>query len=71
MTDRERCDLERAIDRAGRLRLEVVGHGHRKADNARIYCVPSASEPGRWHIVVRQGSRLVCDCIAAQKSNRI
>jgi hypothetical protein len=70
MTDEQRATLERMIDRAGTLGLEVVAHGRRKVDGARIYCVPSTREPNRWHVVVRFGSHLVCDCQAAQY-NRI
>lgn len=62
MTTTQREQLERAIERVTKASLEVVGHGHRKCDNARIFAVPSQTEPNRWHIVTLVGSRLVCDC---------
>jgi hypothetical protein len=62
MTTTQREQLERAIERAMERVIEVVGHGRRKADNARIYCTTSHSDPLRWHIVTVVGSRLVCDC---------
>jgi hypothetical protein len=70
MTSQERSDLERAISRASRAGLEVVGHGYRKGDNAHIYCVPSSTVPNLWHVVTQCGNRLVCDCLAGQR-NRI
>lgn len=62
----QQTQLDAAIERAERAGLEVVGTGHRRSDNARIYAVPSQSEPNRWHIVAVVGSRLVCDCVASQ-----
>jgi len=62
MTTTQRKQLDRAIARAMEHGIEVVGHGRRKADSARIYCTTSHSEENRWHIVTLMGSRLVCDC---------
>lgn len=64
MTIAQRTQLDRAIDRAMKAGLEVVGHGFRKSDNAPLYAVPSQSEEGRWHIVILEGARLTCDCKA-------
>lgn len=66
MTQKQLVELERAIERAGKAGLEVVGQGHRKADGAPVYMVPSATDQNHWHIVVRLGSRLVCDCTAGK-----
>jgi hypothetical protein len=62
MTTKQATELQAAIDRATEHGIEVVGHGHRKSDRARIYCTTSQSEANRWHIVALVGNRLTCDC---------
>src|SRR5258706_1323616 len=62
MTTKQATELQAAIDRATEHGIEVVGHGHRKADGAKIYCTTSQSEANRWHIVALVGNRLTCDC---------
>jgi hypothetical protein len=62
MTTRQRSELEAAIERATEHGIEVVGHGHRKSDGAKIYCTTSHREANRWHIVALVGNRLTCDC---------
>src|SRR5258706_400363 len=63
MTVKQQTELEAAIERASAAGLEVVAHGHRKAHpNVRIFCVPSLSEPDRWHVISLYGAHLVCDC---------
>ncbi len=42
-----------------------MAHGTRKSDGAAIYCVPSRSQAGVWHVVVVSGLDLQCDCLAA------
>jgi hypothetical protein len=58
---------ETSLDIARRDGLEVVAHGTRKSDGAAIYCVPSRTAPGTWHIIVVNGLELTCDCTAAQQ----
>jgi hypothetical protein len=43
-----------------------VAHGTRKRDGAAIYCVPSRTAPGTWHVIVVHGLELTCDCTAAR-----
>ncbi|HEV8191242.1 MAG TPA: hypothetical protein VGP82_07130 [Ktedonobacterales bacterium] len=62
MTQAQRSELDRAIDRATAHGIEVVAKGHRKQDNTRIYCTTSNSEQDRWHVVTVLGTRLMCDC---------
>lgn len=52
----------RAQAAARRDGLQVVGRGYRKADGAQVYCVPSRSQPGLWHLVVVLADHLECDC---------
>jgi len=59
----ERSQLERAIERAMKLGVEVMGHGRMKGSHQRVYLVPSQRDPERhWHIVRVAGNRLICDC---------
>ena len=62
MTTKQATELQAAIERATEHGIDVVGHGHRKADGAKIYCTTSHSEVNRWHIVALVGNRLTCDC---------
>src|SRR5262245_29195130 len=64
MTAKQATELDKAIDRATEYGIEVVAHGHRKGDSARVFCTTSRSDPDRWHTVVLVGKRLVCDCRA-------
>jgi hypothetical protein len=59
----QHSQLERAIERAMKLGVEVCGKGHLRGSNDRIYLVPSQRDPERhWHIVRVAGNRLICDC---------
>ena len=31
-----------------------------------VYCVPSRTAPGTWHVIVVNGLELTCDCTAAR-----
>src|SRR5258706_13629735 len=31
-----------------------------------VYCVPSRTAPGTWHVIVVNGLELTCDCAAAK-----
>jgi hypothetical protein len=64
MTVKQRSELDQAIERATAAGLEIIGRGHLKAHNERVFLVPSQSQPARAHLVVLQGRRLVCDCQA-------
>src|SRR5574340_270495 len=68
MTQTERAALDRALARAERDRIQVMGCGIRKADGAQVYAVSSASQPGRWYLVAIEADggagRLHCDCPA-------
>jgi hypothetical protein len=64
MTITQRSELDRAIERAMAAGLEIIGRGHLKASNERVFLVPSQSQPTRAHLVVLHGHRLVCDCAA-------
>lgn len=67
MTVREANELERAIERATREGVEVVAQGRRKDNGQRVFCVPSQSHPGLWHLVtLTRGRYLACDCEAAK-----
>src|SRR5260221_12029436 len=56
---------ERALMRAQRAGVRVVGRGTVRRTGERFYAVRSATEADRWHIVVQRNG-LVCDCTAAQ-----
>lgn len=62
MTRAQRTELDRAVEKACKAGLEVMGTGHRKSDGAKIFAVPSQSQPNRFHIVTLVGNRLICDC---------
>ncbi len=64
MTQTQRAELDRALARAARDGIQVTGQGTRKSDGARIFTVSSASQPGRWYLVVIEAGRLHCDCPA-------
>ena len=66
MNTRQQQQYARGLEIAKRDALTVVGHGTRKSDGAAIYCVPSRSQAGVWHVVVVSGLDLQCDCLAAQ-----
>lgn len=61
-SDREA--LERAYIRAQRLGVHIAGRGRRRVDGVPLFAVTSASQPGRWHVVLALPARLVCDCVA-------
>jgi uncharacterized Zn finger protein len=68
MTQTQRAALDAALARAERDGIAVMGQGTRKSDGARVFAVTSASQPGRWYLVVieadGQAGRLHCDCPA-------
>lgn len=64
MTQTQRAALDAALARAERDGIQVTGQGVRKSDGARIFTVSSASQPGRWYLVVIEDGRLHCDCPA-------
>src|SRR5215471_11935577 len=66
MTSKQQQQYERALASVREQSLSVRAHGTRKSDGAALYCVPSRSEPNRWHIVIVNGLRLECDCHAAK-----
>src|SRR5260370_28434752 len=67
MTIKQRSELDEAIERATAHGVEVCGQGRMKANNERVYVVPSQRDQTRWHLVrLVGGRRLVCDCEAAQ-----
>lgn len=51
-----------ACERAAASNLKVVGRGSRLSDAALVWVVSSQSEPGKRHLVVSVGGRLLCDC---------
>lgn len=59
--------LARALQRAHARGLAVVGKGTCKDGGAPVYAVTSSSQPGRWHLVMVVGLRLVCDCQAGHR----
>lgn len=64
MTQTERAALDKALARAERDGIAVMGCGIRKSDGAQVFAVSSASQPGRWYLVAIEGGRLHCDCPA-------
>jgi SWIM zinc finger len=66
MNSRQAAQYQRGLEIAQRDALTVVAHGTRKSDGAAIYCVPSRSKPGQWHIIVVTGLDLTCTCEAGQ-----
>ena len=46
--------------------LVLVAHGTRKRDGAAIYCVPSRTALGTWHVILVNELELTCDCTAAR-----
>ena|SRR5258706_9310034 len=66
MNSRQAAQYRRGLEIAQRDALTVCAHGTRKSDGAAIYCVPSRSQAGVWHVVVVSGLDLQCDCLAAQ-----
>src|SRR5258707_8433766 len=65
MTVKQQDEMTRALDRAYAAGLDITGQGRMRNTN-RFFTIPSASEPGRTHIVVSDGTRLHCDCTAGQ-----
>src|SRR5258705_12827415 len=69
MNSRQAAQYVRGLEIAKRDALTVVAHGTRKSDGAAIYCVPSRSQAGIWHVSIVSGLDLQCDCAAAQHGN--
>jgi hypothetical protein len=63
----QRAKYERGAERAQEAGIEVVGVGTAK-DGRKVWCVPSKSHSGLWHVITlsRDGKRLQCDCMAGQ-----
>jgi hypothetical protein len=66
MTATQVSMIDRALSRAHTSGLHLIGQGYRRADGARVLVVSSSRDPNVGHVVTIQGSRLHCDCIAAQ-----
>jgi len=66
MNSRQAAQYQRGLEIARRDALTVVAHGTRKSDGAPIYCVPSRSKPGQWHVIVVDGLNLQCTCEAGK-----
>lgn len=66
MTQTQRSELERAIERAHKYGLFIAARGTRKVDGARVWGVTSHSKQHSYelHQVVQIGQRLECDCAA-------
>ncbi|SRR5260221_1215748 len=67
MTTKQRTELDAASERATAAGIEVMGHGHMKGTNNRVFLVPSQRDENHWHIVRLVGCRLVCDCEASTR----
>lgn len=59
-------DLERALARAQKAGLQVVGVGKQKTTGRQVYAVPSLSQPNRLHLVWVDSGHLKCDCLGCQ-----
>jgi hypothetical protein len=60
----QKMSYERALARAHSAGLEITGQGHMRTTGDRFLLIPSATEPGRSHVVVVEGARLHCNCQA-------
>ena len=58
--------IDKALTRAHKCGLHLIGRGYARATGARVLVVSSARDPVRGHVVTVQGARLHCDCEAAQ-----
>jgi hypothetical protein len=65
MTAAQVAMVQRALDRATREGVRVIGSGTRH-DGRRVYAVSSASEPNRAYVVTVLENRLACECAAAK-----
>ncbi len=63
MNTTQTTDYERALARAQRAGLSIIGRGLLKSGE-RVYLTGSASEPGKHHVVIVHAGRLACDCPA-------
>ncbi len=66
MNSRQAAQYVRGLEIARRDALTVVAHGTRKRDGAAIYCVPSRTALGTWHVILVNELELTCDCTAAR-----
>jgi hypothetical protein len=66
MTTKQRELYERALANAKRDMLAIVAHGTVKATGAALYCMPSRSQEGVWHVVTVDGLDLTCSCPAGK-----
>ncbi len=65
MTQQQRSELDRAIERAQRDGIVILARGTRKSDGARIWGVTSkSSHDHKLHQVAQVGQKLLCDCPA-------
>ncbi len=62
----QQLQYARGLEIARRDALTVLAHGTRKSDNAAIYCVPSRTQAGTWHVITVHGLELTCTCEAAK-----
>jgi hypothetical protein len=66
MNSRQAAQYQRGLEIAKRDMLQVVAHGTVKATGAALYCVPSRSQAGVWHVVTVDGLDLRCTCEAGK-----
>ena len=64
MTQQQASDLERALLRAHRRGIHILGSGRRKPDGVRVFLTNSGSCSDGTHFVTLVGQRLTCDCAA-------
>lgn len=64
MTQAQKTELEKAIERAHRRGIIILARGTRKSDGARVFGVTSQRDPNYLHVVVVLSGRLACDCPA-------
>src|SRR5260370_23961030 len=66
MTAIQASAMDRALTRAHKSELHIVGHGFSTVTGDRVIAVSSARDAVRAHCVTIQGNRLACDCEASQ-----
>lgn len=64
MTQAQASDVERAYLRAQRRGIVILARGTRRADGSRLFLTNSGSQADGTHLVVVNGARLTCDCLA-------
>ncbi len=66
MTAIQASAMDRALTRAHKSELHIVGHGFSTVTGDRVIAVSSARDAVRAHCVTIQGNHLHCDCEASQ-----